>query len=141
MASDITCDVSSAVKGIEDLEQKVQGQIVRQSTRAGAKVTLKPARANAPVKTGLVKRSVKISTGKRRKGTYTLNVGIPKGSEGWYGALVERGHKIGKRELGDKRKDVPGQHWIEKAYQETKDEAVDTIRETAIQLIEDAAGK
>ena len=86
------------VKGFKELDEalkqfpiKLQRNILRNATRAGAKVIQKAAIAMAPVKTGQLAKGIKVNAGSKRKGQYavTYKVGLTK--EAWYGRLVEMG--------------------------------------------------
>lgn len=59
--------------------------------KAGAEVILEQAKINAPVKSGTLKKSLKIVM--RKKGTRSkARIGVQKGSDGYYATFVEYGH-------------------------------------------------
>lgn len=59
--------------------------------KAGAEVILEQAKINAPVKSGTLKKSLKVVM--RKKGTRSkARIGVPKGSDGYYATFVEYGH-------------------------------------------------
>jgi HK97 gp10 family phage protein len=104
----------------------MQKKILRKGLRAGAKVMQDAAKALAPVRTGKLQSSVKVRSGKSKKGVIKINVGIgAKDFQGetFYGGFVEWLHRIGKRSLGDARKVVPANPFMEKAFEASKDNA------------------
>lgn len=59
--------------------------------KAGAEVILEQAKINAPVKSGTLKKSLKVVM--RKKGTRSkARIGVQKGSDGYYATFVEYGH-------------------------------------------------
>ena len=135
-------------KALEALPVAVEKKVLRQSTRAGAKVILAAARSLAPVgKTGRTLANLKIRAGKCRKGAVGYSVGINKkdfagGKRVFYLPFVLYGHKIGKRPgkwrkriLGDKRKSVPGDNWLANAYEESAAASVDATVAKATELV------
>lgn len=59
--------------------------------KAGAEVILEQAKLNAPVKSGTLKKSLKVVM--RKKGTRSkARIGVQKGSDGYYATFVEYGH-------------------------------------------------
>ena len=82
------------------LPAKLQKSILRPALRKGASLILGPARANAPEKTGAMKRAIKVKSRKSRKGTVAIGVvlgaGFFKGDE-FYGAFQEFGWHAGSR--------------------------------------------
>jgi HK97 gp10 family phage protein len=89
---------------LSDLDKKVARRVIRQALRAGANTVLPVARAETPVRTGKLRKNVKVRTLKRNKpGTYAISVtsGATADNmytgEAYYGAFVHFGHKIGKR--------------------------------------------
>ena len=88
---------------LQELERKLARKIGVQALRAGAKIILAKARANAPVKSGALKAAIKIRAGRSRKGERRVRVIVGDkwftGDE-FYAAFVEFGHKSGKRSGG-----------------------------------------
>jgi HK97 gp10 family phage protein len=140
MSETVTANAESAIRGIKDLENKIAKKYVKQSGRAGCKVIQAAAVATAPVFTGRTQSAIKVRSAGNKKGVIKFKVGIGKDwfkGETFYSAFVAFGHKIGKRALGDTRKQVAPNDWLTKAYDNTKQEAVDVFRATITQLIED----
>jgi HK97 gp10 family phage protein len=144
MADDrIVADVRSAISGLDDLDKKVAKKYVKKGLREACKVTLKRARATAPVASGLVKRSIKVRSAKSNKYFINMVVGVAKkwfSGPTFYTAFVAFGHRIGKRALGDSRKLQAANEWMDKAYESTKTTAVERFREVITSLIENNDG-
>jgi HK97 gp10 family phage protein len=129
---------------LRELEAKVAKKHTKAALRVGAKVILNQARANAPVVSGQVRRAIKIKVGRSRGGIVSMLVQLAaKAFNGKipYGMFVEFGHFMGKRLKGkfkgpDRkeqyaaastaagRKFVPGLHFISRAYDSRKAEAL-----------------
>jgi HK97 gp10 family phage protein len=135
----INADASRAVKGIEDLERKLRGSFIRKSLRASTKPTAKLATSTAPEKTGLMKSQIKTRSGGVKKGTYKMTVGVSKKNftgTAFYFAFEIFGHRVGKRELGDARKMVPKNDFMDKAYEATANGSIEIFRETITDFID-----
>lgn len=127
------------------LDRKIARKIVSQALRAGAKVILKQARANAPKRTGLLRRSLKVKAGKSKKGRVSFVVQTAAGhykGETFYGSFVEFGHKLGKRRrakgVKDERKRIPAQPFLEPAFNSKKEQAARVIADVIRQGIYDS---
>lgn len=119
------------------LPSKMPKKIFKKALRAGAKIVLAEAKKNAPVKTGALRKSLKVRAGRAGKNRVSMLVstrrGDFKGNE-FYGAFQEFGWKAGKRKgkhgrafAGDKRKKIEGKHYIERAYDSKKKAATDAV--------------
>jgi len=62
------------------LGKLIQKKIVKKALREGARPVLKSAQANAPVDTGLLKRSLKLRVLKTKRGGDVFGVGVMTGS-------------------------------------------------------------
>jgi HK97 gp10 family phage protein len=143
------------------LPKKVAGKISRKALRAGSKVILKEAKALAPVATGTLKASLKVKSGKRKRGFVSVQVQTADGDyrgETFYGAFLEYGHKSGKRNQGkvisvrrgkrgrpkitrdDKRKTVPAKPYMAPAFVRKKYAALAAIKAELHRGIESGAG-
>lgn len=130
-------DIGPVVKDLRSLEPKLEKKILRKACRAGAKVVAEAVRRRAPKLTGQTRKAIKVKAAKRsrrRKGVSVLvqlGAGLYKGTT-FYGAFVEFGHKAGSRKLGDRRKQVPGVHFMEEEFKAAEQAAtraaVDEIR-------------
>lgn len=73
--SGISCDISRALKALGGFEKRVANKLLRGALRKGAKVVQQDAKADAPVgETNELKQSVKVRSGKRKKGQISIEV-------------------------------------------------------------------
>lgn len=116
---------------LRSLDRKVARKAMSRAMRAGAKIINAEAKARAPVRSGLLKKSIKTRMAKKRKrGEIKFNVGTSKGSyqgKTFYGAFVEFGWKVGSEKLGDDRKQVEPKPFLRPAFDAKKHEAAQTI--------------
>ena len=125
-----------------ELGNKIAKKLVKSALRTAAKPTLRLARANAPVKTGLVRRSLRIVSGRGRKTLIQMRLVMGLKNfvgKSYYGAFVEEGHFTGNRPKGLKglkgadakqryhalsvlggRKFIPGKHFMLHAFEATQ---------------------
>jgi HK97 gp10 family phage protein len=117
---------------LKSLPAKVAGKVTRQALRAGAKIFQAQAASNAPVRKGLLSRSIKVRAAKRSRGRVGIVVqtsqGFFKGAT-FYGAFQEFGWRVGRRALGATRRLVPGKHFIKSAFDSRKAEALQVVTE------------
>jgi HK97 gp10 family phage protein len=134
----ITASVGSVLKGLADLEKKVQKSYIRKALRAAAKPTNAECKARCPEFTGASKKAIKTRSGGTRNGTMHVLVGVSKKwVEGYfYMANVAFGHRVGNARLGDGRKLLAPEDWATDAYNATKGEAIVIFRETIKELID-----
>lgn len=113
-----------------ELPKRMQKKVVRQGVRAGGKVLLAAAKANAPVLSGRLRKSLKLRVSPRpRKDAYRMRVttgtreelGIPSDEKSYYPAAVEYGHAIVKD--GALVGTVPPNPFLRRAFDEKKEEA------------------
>lgn len=120
-------------KALSELEKKVARKLTRQSLRAGAKPIHKEAQSLAPARSGKMRKAIKIKAGRSRRGTMSVLVQIGAknftGKE-FYGAFQNFGWRQGSRRLGNKRKQIPGKHFMELGFDAKKHEALSTITST-----------
>ena len=115
------------IEGAKELENKLKGfepkigrKVIRQALRKAAKVILIAAKANVPVVTGDLKKSLKVRALKKKRHRYGVMVAI---SAGWfkgktfYGAFVE---------FGTSR--MPAKPFMRPAYDSEKDKAGMVLR-------------
>ena len=136
--------LTETITKLKELERKVQKTVVRQSTRAGAKVELAAAKAAAPVRSGITQRNVKIRAGGTKGGVYKLSVGVGAADfkgEAFYAAFVLYGHKAGSRKLGASRKTVAANNWLDRSHEQSKDSAAQTIVDGLVEGVEREASK
>ena len=107
---------------LAELPDKVERKVFRQAVREGAKQFLAPARALTPVLSGQLAASLKVRAGGRSRkfkgvsATVITEEGFFRGKT-FYGAFREFGHRVGPRRLGDARRQVPGLHFLKRAYE------------------------
>lgn len=128
------------VSGIEDinarlstLDKRIARKVTSRALRAGGKMVQSAAQALCPEETGTLAKSIKVRAGQRRKGKVRIIVGAGKSwftGPAFYGAFVEFGHKQGSRKLGDNRKMIPGKNFIKKAYDNTRQSALNAVIST-----------
>ncbi len=127
------------VKGLREVQKalfaysdKMGTKITLSSLRQGANLVKKQAQANAPVRTGTLRRGLRVSASKIHKrgnliGVYmTLRKG--KGRQDpkdpFYGRWIEKGWRRGKT-------NIPGVYFFDRAYEKQKGNAVRMIIKTA----------
>jgi HK97 gp10 family phage protein len=124
---------------LQSLGPRVEKRVIRKGLRQGAKIVLAAARAEAPERSGNVRRNLKIRSGKGSKGTIALSVGAAakdfKGPAFYTGFLIY-GHHVGSRKLGDKRKFVPANNFLQRAYDGTKEAAAERTVAAWVELID-----
>jgi len=175
------------------LETKLARKVASKALRAGAKVVLPVAQSLAPVKTGALRKAIKVRSGKNKKDFRSIVVAV---GEKWfqgdefYAAFIEFGWKTGSRSKGldatvrriatelrrqsrearklgkgkglakresafrarqeaffareaarqastkpeQVRQQVPGQHYMERAYEQTKEAALAKVMGTLAEL-------
>jgi HK97 gp10 family phage protein len=144
------------LKRLKTLEPKLAKKVIRQSLRAGAKVILTAARAKAPRRSGLLKKSIKVRALKRsRTGRIGITVQTGEGDfqgKTFYGAFVEYGHKLGARQRkppsdgeqlrkaiesgGSDRRFIEAKPFMEPAFDQNKDKAAAVIKQMILEGIE-----
>lgn len=118
---------------LRELPRKLQRKVIRQALRAGMRPIHEAAKQNAPVATGLLKQSIKLRAMKRnRRGVIGVKIETEGGNfkgETFYGAFQEFGYRRGKRSLGNNRKFIPGKHYMQRAAEDKKEQAVAIVSE------------
>jgi HK97 gp10 family phage protein len=124
---------------MEALGTKAEKSIIRKGLRQGANVIRDAARAEAPTRTGFSKGKIKVKAGKSSKGTIALTVGASAKDFGqaFYLSFVIYGHFVGDRKLGNKRTFVEPNNFLERAFEESSEEAIEATTETWKDLIEE----
>jgi HK97 gp10 family phage protein len=97
-------------RAFKELEPKLAKKVIRQAERKGAKLFADEIRAHTPVKSGKLKKTVKVRTSKGPRGAKKqiamavlvgqAGAGDDKsggGKPAWYAYLQEKGFTIGKR--------------------------------------------
>ena len=131
--------IKEAVGNIDALDKKMRNSVIRKGLRAGGKVWRDAARGEAPSQTGKLKRSIKVRSGKRKKDSISITVGMGAKDyvgNSFYGAFIEYGFHIGKRSLGDARKLQPANPFMKRAFDQSNEAASDAAIETMKSEIE-----
>jgi HK97 gp10 family phage protein len=102
---------------------------MRVGTRAGAKVIQPMAVQLAPKRTGALKAAIKVQAPKRRIASNAISTLVRAGKgdfvgKTFYAAFQEYGWKVGARKLGDARRQVEGQHYMERAAKQMGERAI-----------------
>ena len=155
--------VEAVAKAFRELEPKLARKVVRQAERAALQPIKQAIVAAAPVRTGDLRRSVRIRTAKgpRSGGKKSIAMGVlvgggSKGKAGkktnkvpWWAFLQEWGWIVGKRirsggkiigRQGSGRK-IPGKHFTRKAMRAHESQAQKIMTARILQGIENLANK
>lgn len=108
------------IRKLNELERKMQKQIVSKVLRYTSKVFADAIRGLAPRRSGALANNVTVRATKRSKlriGTQVLFGGskLYSGKQ-YYGAMVEYGHFVGHRRLGSRRRYVEGQKFMRQGF-------------------------
>lgn len=136
--------LDEAKENLAELDRKVQKSIVRKGVRKGCKVLLDASRAAAPELSGKLRKNIKIRGKSSKPGTFALSVGVSaKDFTGpaFYGVFVLLGHRVGARRLGDKRKIVPANDFLQRAFDATHEQAAEVAGDTIGELIQQEGTK
>jgi HK97 gp10 family phage protein len=149
-----TTGLQEAQKAIYSYGQQFGDFVIYKSLRAGANVVLREARANAPIKTGKLKKGIVIMKSRINNGKKSPLLGMTitirkRKQDPFYGRFQEdgwntRGKRVGSRaaivaafgsRTGRKtqpgKTDVPGKKFIENAFTSKQGESVNMIVTTA----------
>jgi HK97 gp10 family phage protein len=149
--------LDEVLKNLQALDKKVQGKVSKEALRAGAKIMLPVARQESPVKTGIMRKGIKLRMGKKRKGYVYVSILISEKTADrnyvgklFYGAMQEFGWKTGARQgRGIRRKHkfkaprrkIEGKHFMKKAFDAKWVQAEKAVVDTLVQGIEREASK
>lgn len=109
-------------KALAALGGKLAMKLERKALRQVSKPVLADAKANCPVDSGDLKRSLKLRAMKRSRVRIGLQVATGRkwfSGDTYYGAFQEFGWKTGKRG-SENRKQIPPKHFVTKAYEKHK---------------------
>lgn len=112
-------------KLLRALPGKVAKRVIGKAMKAALKPVQAASKANAPVKTGQLRKAIRVLAGRSRGGRIVYKVVMGKGDfvgDEFYGSFQEYGWKTGKRGSSG-RKVVPGKHFMKRAFDATKDRA------------------
>lgn len=147
--------INEAVAKLEALDKKIATSYGKKSVRAGAKVVLKVARADAPFRTGTTRAALRIKAERSPTGTIAVSVALGKkkyAGKAYYGSFIIHGWHPGKRvsksrklfrtltgKPADTRGFVAPNNFIDRAFQSAGDVAAETMGETLVQLVNSEA--
>lgn len=136
-------------KKLEAKGRKLAGQDLRKALRAGCKPIRKEAQSLCPVKTGLVRKSIKVAASKRKRpGVIAIVVRLSSKGAAFYGRFLSDGWRQvasymipGKGFFSRPRGTGPfkqhaGLKFIERAGEIRAAEAVQVVRDTLAKLNE-----
>lgn len=148
--------MAEAIRGLEQLKRKLQAlgvegrdgkKVFRAAFRQAGNVIRDAARANAPVKTGLLKRKIQTVSARGKPGTIRFQVRAsarkvtPKYPEGYpYGLAVEQGHgfpNTRQRQFKNAREQefgtgtVAPKPFMRPAFRQSQDAALEKFSEEA----------
>lgn len=120
----VVTNVKELDQQLRKLEANIGKKIVRKAMRKALKPVQMAVKANAPVgEHGRIPEAVKIRAGKYKKGKISVNVQIGEKAfqgDAWYAQYPE---------FGLESRDYPAQHYMERASEETRTEAISIARE------------
>lgn len=104
---------------LQELPRKLENKVLRKALRQGGNILLKKARSLAPVKTGALKRGIKLRIDLRNGPAAIITVKIPgkgktKGGGPYYGSFIELGTK-----------DMVAHPFLRPAFDATKEQALE----------------
>lgn len=150
-ATNLTGD-KQLLKRLRELQPKLQKRGLTKAARLAMKPMHAKAKSSAPKESGTLRKSIKLRAMKRSRVRVGMHISTSESMfEGktFYGAFQEFGWHVGKRDnklrsrgkwsgIGtelDKRKFIPGKHFIEETYQNGKEKAArQFVDETEKQL-------
>ena len=136
------------VKGVAELQRaiykynaKLGERVTRAALRAGANVMLKQIRNSAPVKTGRLKKAIKLKNSRinriNKNGKIGLYITVSKGKNrkdprgAYYAKWVEAGYNRGSKRIGKRTRKggvrVEGKHFVRDSFEQTKQQAAAII--------------
>ena len=134
------------VRDLQAVETKVAGKFVRQALRAGAKIIQAQCKADAPNRSGLTRRSIKVRAGRRSRTGVKMLVSIGKQAyvgDNFYAAFQNFGWKAGSRKNKGYRRPITTKNfdWLGRAFDKSAKSAEAKVREVlAAKLAEGKGG-
>lgn len=115
------------LKGVDEILDKLQrigtnvSSLENKALKNAAEPVLESAKANVPVRTGKLKKGLKISNIKRKNGVKYIQVGVDRGdnSEVFYGKFIEFGTSK-----------MPAHPFLQPAFEKNKSAIKEKIAET-----------
>ena len=119
--------VDDLVKALKRLDFAVEKKLLKDAMRQAGQPVLAAAKQLCPVDTGRLRESLKLSVSARKgKGVFVyikIGTGDFKGKT-FYGPMVELGHFLGSRKLGNKRTVIAPRPFLRPAFDAHREEAV-----------------
>jgi HK97 gp10 family phage protein len=121
--------MSVTITGIQELTRMLErgarapARVLTKATKDGAMIVRQQARADSPVDTGLLRRSIKLKSERRRVGKKVYQVKFIGDNLAKVGANGSRSFYPASQEYGWKKRDgskTQGKHFLEKAIQQNK---------------------
>ena len=146
-------DLEIKIEGLDELKkelsqfpEQLQKKALDKSVRAGSKIIVSAARSKAPVRAhewegikypnppGTLKKGIKAEKARLMPAYFRRDI-IGFSPSAWYGALVERGHKIvrGDKTIGH----VAAKPFLRPAFDENLEKALDAMKEALGKAIGD----
>lgn len=143
------------VKGLDEIQSRLSGlsayaerDVVKNALKKAANVVATAARELVPEKTGALKRAIRVRMGRAKaKGSISVIAAVGRQwfvGDQFYGAFQEFGWRAGKRKGAreqDTRKQIPGEHFMQYAFDETAAQAMAALKSELIAGIEREATK
>lgn len=107
------------MRRLKALPIKVAKKVARGALRKGAKLVADKGTEYAPIGLGTLASSIQVRGLGMKRGIITVGAGPgKKWFQGvtFYGAFQEFGWRAGSRKRGDDRPEIPGKHYMERAY-------------------------
>lgn len=120
-------------RALRELEPKIAKKVLRQACRKALKPVKDAAQANAPVKSGQVKKAIKVKAGKRRRDQIRLDVTIGAGDfvgKQFYGSFLEFGTES-----------IEAREFLRRAYESQQEQARRIAQAEILKGIEREAAK
>ncbi len=122
---------------LDTLGKNEARKIARKALRRGGKVVQREVMSLAPVKSGMLKRNIKVRAVKsKKKGAARIQVGMAKKfftGPFFYAGMVVFGHLTGKRGSANRHKVEPNR-FMEKGYENSKSAALNEMTDAFKEL-------
>jgi HK97 gp10 family phage protein len=121
------------MRSLQNIERKIARKVIKQSTRAAGKIVHARVKADAPVRSGALRKSIKLRALRRSRSAQGVRIitgdrktlGIAAGATGYYPAAIEYGTRR-----------TPARPFIRPAFEITKGAASMTLRRELAEGIE-----
>jgi HK97 gp10 family phage protein len=139
--------VAEIKRMLVSLPKKIRNKILRKVLRESAKQLVAPSKAATPVRTGKLRRSVKVRAQKRSRKSIGVFVGFSDKAftgDTFYGAFLEWGWRLGKRPSradrdSDTRRKVEGRKMLTRVAESKGPGLLNRAAQQVAQMIESEA--